>query len=585
MFQYCETKELTENRVAHPVSYPKKHFSISKSFWSTIGFLYEMFRYCETSAERRNFSGESWYTSPSYARKFSILKICWHRKVFPYEMRRYCEPKTLTRILMPTPFLFLNVFRYRKFSETQKGSLTKSFGTVKQSSFTENPDTPTPLMQEKFLNQIFSETMKASLRNVSIQRDKKILGQSWCPPTFFSLTFFQKIISETQKGSSTKCFGTVRWNHFDAQSWRPPFFLSLLFFDLKRFGTQKGFLRKVSVLWDQKIDWESWCPPTFFSLTFSDLKKFLKHRWVHLRNVWVLWDKNFQRKIVKPLHLLCMKIFDWKTSETQKGSPTKFFGSESQKNWRGSWCPPPLFTPTFFKIKNFLKHRRVLYEMFRYCEANIFEAQSWSPDPFFLQHFLHLGKYLKQRGVPWRTLSVLWNKTVFRRFVIHLPFSCMKNFDARFFWSEEVFPNEMFQYCETKKLTENRDAQPVSYPKKHFSISKSFWSTIGFLYKMFRYCEVKPFRRTIVTTAPFLNLIIFRFQKDFEHRKVPRRKFSVLWDQKGRRRIVMCTRFLFLNIFLHKKFLKHRTVHLRNVWVLWDKNFQRKTWNPSPSYA
>ena len=190
MFQYCETKKLTENRDAHPVSYPKKHFSISKSFWGTIGFLYEMFRYCETSAERINFSGESWYTSPSYARKISILKILWNTKGFPYEMRQYCEPETLTRILMPTPFLVLNVFRYRKFSETQKGSLTKSFGTVKQNSFTENPDTPTPLMHEKFLNQIFSETMKASLRNVSIQWDKKILGQSWCPPTFFSLTFF-----------------------------------------------------------------------------------------------------------------------------------------------------------------------------------------------------------------------------------------------------------------------------------------------------------------------------------------------------------------------------------------------------------
>ena len=88
-------------------------------------------------------------------------------------MRQYCEPKTLTRILMPTPFLVLNVFRYRKFSETQKGSLTKSFGTVKQNSFTENPDTPTHLMHEKFLNQIFSETMKSSLRNVSTQWDKK----------------------------------------------------------------------------------------------------------------------------------------------------------------------------------------------------------------------------------------------------------------------------------------------------------------------------------------------------------------------------------------------------------------------------
>ena len=155
MLQYCETKKLTENRDAHPVSYPKKHFSISKSFWSTIGFLYEMFRYCETSAERRNLSGESWYTSPTYARKISSLKILWNTKGFPYEMRQYCEPKTLTRILMLTPFLVLNVFRYRKFSETQKGSLTKSFGTVKQNSFTENPDTPTPLCMKNFWTRFF----------------------------------------------------------------------------------------------------------------------------------------------------------------------------------------------------------------------------------------------------------------------------------------------------------------------------------------------------------------------------------------------------------------------------------------------
>ena len=169
-----------------------------------------MCRYCETSAERKNFSGESWHTSPSYARKISIIKILWNTKWFPYEMRQYCEPKTLTRMLMPTPFPVLNFFRYRKFSETQKGSLTKSFGTVKQNCFTENPDTPTPLMHEKFLNQIFSETMKAALRNVSIQWDKKILGQSWRPPTFFSLAFFQKLISETRKGRSTKSFGTMR---------------------------------------------------------------------------------------------------------------------------------------------------------------------------------------------------------------------------------------------------------------------------------------------------------------------------------------------------------------------------------------
>ena len=157
------------------------------------------------------------------------------------------------------------------------------------------------------------------------------------PTHFLFLTFFQRKISETQKSSSTKCFGTVRWNHFDAQSWRPPPFLSLLFFDFKKiWNTERSLYEKFRYYETKKVGGESWCPPTFFSLTFFDIKKFLKHRRVHLRNVWVLWDKNFQRKIVKPLPLLCMKIFDCKISETQKGSPTKFFGTVSQINRRGS---------------------------------------------------------------------------------------------------------------------------------------------------------------------------------------------------------------------------------------------------------
>ena len=138
-----------ESRDAHPVSY-SEHFSISKSFWSTIAFLYEMFQYCETSAEKKTFSGQSWYTSPSYAKKISILINFCNTNGFPYEMRRYCEPKKLTRILMPNPFLFFKVFRYQKLSETQKGSLTNSFGSLKQKSLTENRDTPPLFMHEKF---------------------------------------------------------------------------------------------------------------------------------------------------------------------------------------------------------------------------------------------------------------------------------------------------------------------------------------------------------------------------------------------------------------------------------------------------
>ena len=222
-----------------------------------------MFRYCGTSAERKNFSGESWHTSPSYARKISILKILWNTKGFPYEMRQYCEPKTLTRILMPTPFLVLNVFRYRKFSETQR--------------------------------------------------------------------------------------------------------------------------------------------------------------------------------------------------------------------------------------------------------------------------------------VPWRNLSVLCNKIVLRRILIPYPPYAWKISEPDFFWNDEGFPTKRFDTVRQKIfriiVMPTHFLFPSIFPKINF------WNTEGLLYEMFRYCKMKPFRRTIVTTAPFIIFNIFRFQKDLEHKKVPLRKVSVLWDQKSRRRIVMPTHF------------------------------------------
>ena len=262
---------------------------------------------------------------------------------------------------MPIHFLFPNIFPKRKFSETQKGSSTKCFGTVRWNHFDAQSWRPPPFLSLLFFDfKTIWKTERSLFKKFRYYETKKVDGESWCPPTFFSLTFFQKKISETQKGSSTKYFGTVRWNHSDAQSRRPPPLLSLLFFDFKKiWTTERSLYENFRYLRPKKVDGESWCPPTFFSLTISDIKRILKHRRVHLRNVWVLWDKNFQRKIVKPLPLLCKKNFDCKTSETQKGSPTKFSGTVSQKNWRGSWCPPALFSSTFFNIKNFLKHRRL----------------------------------------------------------------------------------------------------------------------------------------------------------------------------------------------------------------------------------
>ena len=60
-------------------------------------------------------------------------------------------------------------------------------------------------------------------------------------------------------------------------------------------------------------------------------------------------------------------------------------------------------------------------------------------------------------------------------------------------------------------------------------------STEGFFYEMFRHCETKNFRRKKSWHFPFpLIHKLFRYQKfsETEHRRVPLRKVSVLWDKK-----------------------------------------------------
>ena len=66
-------------------------------------------------------------------------------------MFRYCETKQFRReIVILAPSLIPNIFRYQKFCETQKGSSTNSFGTVRQKESMEKRDTPAPLMHENF---------------------------------------------------------------------------------------------------------------------------------------------------------------------------------------------------------------------------------------------------------------------------------------------------------------------------------------------------------------------------------------------------------------------------------------------------
>ena len=70
------------------------------------------------------------------SKNFFDTRNQWHHKGFPYEVFRYCETKQFwQKIVLPAPSLIPNIFRYQKFSETQKGSSTKFFGTVRQKFF------------------------------------------------------------------------------------------------------------------------------------------------------------------------------------------------------------------------------------------------------------------------------------------------------------------------------------------------------------------------------------------------------------------------------------------------------------------
>ena len=61
-------------------------------------------------------------------------------------------------------------------------------------------------------------------------------------------------------------------------------------------------------------------------------RNFLKHRRVPQRIFLALWDEKFPTENCDTPHLLSINFYPYKkTSETQKGSPTNFFGTVRQK--------------------------------------------------------------------------------------------------------------------------------------------------------------------------------------------------------------------------------------------------------------
>ena len=141
-------------------------------------------------------------------------------------------------------------FRYPKFSVILKGSPTKFFLTVRQKFPTENRDTAPISPWIFFHTRKFLKHRRDPLRSFSVLWDKKFSTKPWCPPPLHE-NFWYQTFFETQTGSSTKFFGTVKEKNFDRKLWCPLLMQKNIFdtrnFLIHRIVPQQNFL----VLWDR----------------------------------------------------------------------------------------------------------------------------------------------------------------------------------------------------------------------------------------------------------------------------------------------------------------------------------------------
>ena len=252
-------------------------------------------------------------------------------------------------------------------------------------------------------------------------RQKNFDGKLWfSPPSLFPNIFRYQNFSGTQKGSPTKFFGTVRQQIFYRKSWYAPSYP--YFFSIpENFRKTEGFLSKAFRFGPvrQKIsNFENTKMPPLLCMKIFDKRIFLKHQSVLQWNISVQWDKNFDGKSwYLPPPLLSIKYFYL----------PEFF-------WNTEWFPGEVFSVLWEK-KNFRQNR----------EASPSFAWNFSIPEFFRNTEGFYYEFYRH-----------WDKDFLTEFS-DIPFLCIK-----FFWFTEVFPNEIFRYCETKNF-ERKVVLPPSF--------------------------------------------------------------------------------------------------------------------------
>ena len=191
---------------------------------TTERFLYKMSRYCET----KQFRGKRVTADPFLIlNKLRYPKIIKHWKITLRNVPELWDKKVRRKILILAlpPSLSINFFTSENFLESStEGLLYEISRNCETKQFWwKNVITAPSLILYIFRYQKFSETKKGSLTKFSALWDEKnpmgIIHS--LPPPSFSKTFspVEYLWNTAQKGSFTKCFVTMRMNKFDGKSW------------------------------------------------------------------------------------------------------------------------------------------------------------------------------------------------------------------------------------------------------------------------------------------------------------------------------------------------------------------------------
>ena len=188
----------------------------------------------------------------------------------------------------------LNIFWNQIVLEHRRVRLRNVSILWNKTFITGNRDTPLLCMNFSRYPKLLIH-QRVALPNVSKLRGELFSAENSESRSFFfrPWTFLYQFLSENQKGSSTKCFGTVRQKDVYAKPWYPPPLLYCIFCYQKVSETQKASefwkYEKFQYCERQKYSTENWAA---LSLTQrnSETGNFLEHKRGPLRNVSALWD-------------------------------------------------------------------------------------------------------------------------------------------------------------------------------------------------------------------------------------------------------------------------------------------------------